>query len=700
MKAACQRCQQELNAVRAGDRCPHCGEVVSASPGSAPESVPPEPGPAAGSPPARNEDAAENLSETSEWLASAPSSLWGAGQSADNGGIGSLLTPPQGLGEIGWLGPYRILKVLGIGGMGVVFQAQDPASGTIVAIKGMLPAVAAKEANRQRFMQEARATATVRHENLIAVHSVGEDRGLPYLVMEFLEGETLQDRLVREMQLPIDEVLRIALEAAEGLDAAHKAGLVHRDIKPANIWLEREAGRVKILDFGLARATAEDTRLTLSGVIMGTPAFMAPEQARGVPVDYRADLFSLGSVLYRMCTGQMPFDGRDTFSILTALAVENPRPPHLARPDIPGRLANLVMTLLAKRPDDRPATARAVCDTLRSIQRDQAGDSIFAFDPTQLLLEGETSEAVEDAEEEAPEPVGLPQLPLDRMHGLVGREIGRYSLEQVLGRGHHGVVFRARERDGGPQVALKVLSPTFPHDDKELHRFSEVVKTWLTLRHPNLVAVQNAGRSGPYCWIALELVEGESLDQLLRRTGTLLDWKLAVRAGVHLGRALQATRERRIIHGSVNPRNILLRRADGAFGLNDALFSKVLEKSILYRDSLDGRVEAEAAYLSPEQLDGGMSFVDHLCDLYSLGVVVYVLVTGRPPFQGETVEETFDLIRTGSPTQPRKYQKAIPREFERTILKMIARNQEDRYQSPDELLVDLNRIAVTNRVVT
>ena len=345
MNAACRRCGHELDAGRAGDRCPRCGEAVPALP-------PPD------------DKADEDSSETSEWLAGAPSSLWGAGQSPDQGGIGSLLTPPEGPGEIGRLGPYRILKVLGVGGMGVVFQGHDPSLDRIVAIKGMLPAVAAKEANRLRFMREARATATIRHENIIAVHSVGEDRGLPYLVMEFLEGETLQDRLLREAQLPIDEVVRIGLEAAEGLDAAHRAGLIHRDIKPANIWLEREGGRVKILDFGLARATAEDSHLTLSGVIMGTPAFMAPEQARGQPVDYRADLFSLGSVLYRMCTGQLPFEGPDTFSTLTALAVENPRPPHLARPDVPGRLANLITALLAKRPDDRPATARAVCDTL------------------------------------------------------------------------------------------------------------------------------------------------------------------------------------------------------------------------------------------------------------------------------------------------------------------------------------------------
>ena len=174
-----------------------------------------------------------------------------------------------------------------------------------------------------------------------------------------------------------------------------------------------------------------------------------------------------------------------------------------------------------------------------------------------------------------------------------------------------------------------------------------------------------------------------------------------MRAGVHLGRALQATRERRIIHGNVTPRNILVRGADGTFTLNDALLSKALQKSVLSRDALDAKVEAEAAYLSPEQLDGGTSFVDHLCDLYSLGVVLYVLVTGRPPFQGGTVEETFDLIRAGSPTPPAQVSEGRPprvRADDPRDDRPATRRTATRV--PDELLVDLNRVAVTNRVVT
>ncbi len=282
-KAVCSRCGQELNTAGKGDSCPVCGQPVSARPSLPSETLgmgtvdaeepllPPTP-PVPAARPVVNEltitACLTPISRDGSGAANSPD----LGHTDEALDVRTLLAPPRGPGELGWLGPYRVLKVLGTGGMGVVFQAEDPALGRIVALKGMLPAVAAKAANRQRFVREARATAAIRHEHIITVYSVGEDRGLPFLVMELLEGEALDERLRRERRLPIDEVLRIGLQTAEGLAAAHQAGLVHRDIKPANIWLERDRGRVKILDFGLARVTAEDTNLTLSGVILGTPS--------------------------------------------------------------------------------------------------------------------------------------------------------------------------------------------------------------------------------------------------------------------------------------------------------------------------------------------------------------------------------------------------------------------------------------------
>ncbi len=288
-----------------------------------------------------------------------------------------FLAPAQGPGELGRLGPYRILSVLGHGGMGVVYLAEDAKLKRRVALKAMLPAIAANdEGAAKRFLREAQAMAQVKHPHIASIYQVEEDRGTPYLAMEFLLGESLDDRLKRQKILPTIEVLRLGRQVAEGLHAAHKRGLIHRDIKPANIWLESDAENdldvthgptVKILDFGLARSDEADTHLTKSGMIVGTPAYMAPEQGRAGNVDARSDIFSLGVVLYRMATGELPFKGADQVSTLLAVAMDAPKPPQVVNFDVPIELSDLILTLLAKNPDERLQTAKDVAVTLASL---------------------------------------------------------------------------------------------------------------------------------------------------------------------------------------------------------------------------------------------------------------------------------------------------------------------------------------------
>jgi serine/threonine protein kinase len=279
-----------------------------------------------------------------------------------------FLAPAQGPDELGRLGPYRVLKVLGAGGMGVVFQAEDPMLKRKVALKAMLPSLAASESARKRFLREAQTAAAIEHDHIVHIYQVGEDRGVPFMAMQFLKGQALEERLQREAQLPLAEVVRIGREAALGLAAAHAHGLVHRDIKPANLWLEEPAGRVKILDFGLARAAQEEgAKLTQSGAIIGTPAYMAPEQANGQTVDGRTDLFSLGCVLYRLCTGTLPFQGKDTLSTLLAIAMEEPGSPREVNAAVPKKLSDLIMKLLAKAPDERPESADKVAALLADV---------------------------------------------------------------------------------------------------------------------------------------------------------------------------------------------------------------------------------------------------------------------------------------------------------------------------------------------
>jgi serine/threonine protein kinase len=286
----------------------------------------------------------------------------------------SLVGPAAGPDELGRLGPYRLLRVLGSGATGVVFLAEDIHLKRQVALKVMKPVPEAGDIPRQRFLREAQAAAVLDHENVISIYQVGEDRGIPFLAMKLLQGESLDDRLKREpgSQLLVHEVLRIGREIAEGLDAAHERGLIHRDIKPANIFLEGPQARVKIVDFGLARALSDDVHLTRTGTIVGTPAYMSPEQARGLPVDHRSDLFSLGCVLYRMCTGRTPFKADDTFGMLTALAQDQPRPIQAFNSAVPDALVGLICRLLAKVPEGRPQSARSVAAALAKMANQAA----------------------------------------------------------------------------------------------------------------------------------------------------------------------------------------------------------------------------------------------------------------------------------------------------------------------------------------
>jgi serine/threonine protein kinase len=282
-----------------------------------------------------------------------------------------FLSPPVSPGELGCFDDYRILRVLGTGGMGVVFEAEDEKLRRRVALKMLLPERLLGETARQRFLKEARAAAAVESDHVIPIHQVGEVQDIPFLAMPVLRGRSLEDRLSSNRVLPVSEIISFGRQIALGLSAAHERGLVHRDIKPGNLFLEDQPegmARVKILDFGLARAAQpEEPSLTSEGGIVGTPAYMAPEQARGEAVDFRADLFSLGVVLYRAATGHLPFRGTDVQSQLLSLAADAPPHPLRRNPELPPALADLIMRLLEKKAEDRPQSARAVADELSKI---------------------------------------------------------------------------------------------------------------------------------------------------------------------------------------------------------------------------------------------------------------------------------------------------------------------------------------------
>jgi serine/threonine protein kinase len=250
-----------------------------------------------------------------------------------------FLSPADDPAALGCLGPYVVTEVVGSGGMGIVLKACDESLHRVVALKVLAPELSTNPTARKRFLREGKSAAAVVHQHVVTIHAVAEDR-LPYIVMEFVHGPSLQAKIDAEGHLNLNETLRIGAQIAAGLAAAHAQGVIHRDIKPSNILLENGIERVRISDFGLARAV-DDVEITRPGEVAGTPQYMSPEQAQGQPVDARSDLFSFGCVLYAMCTGRPPFRAETTIEAIRRVCDEAPRPIREINPDVPEWLAEI-----------------------------------------------------------------------------------------------------------------------------------------------------------------------------------------------------------------------------------------------------------------------------------------------------------------------------------------------------------------------
>ena len=290
-------------------------------------------------------------------------------------------------GDLGVLGQYRVLKLIGKGGMGLVFLAEDPQLQRLVALKVMLPHVAKNLSAHRRFLREARVTANIRSDHILTIHEIGQVNNLPYFASEFLKGKPLDAWLEQEPRPVFDQILSFGRQITRGLEAAHKAGVIHRDIKSSNIWVE-PSGRIKILDFGLARNVEGDPDLTELGTVLGTPAYMAPEQAEGKPVDARCDLFSLGCVLYELAAGIKPFDGPSTIAVLRAIALAEPAPLSQLNPTLPRAFSDLVVRLMAKDPEKtaqiRRGSGSGSGSHRRRETRRRAGDTARFTPPVHL----------------------------------------------------------------------------------------------------------------------------------------------------------------------------------------------------------------------------------------------------------------------------------------------------------------------------
>jgi serine/threonine-protein kinase len=313
--------------------------------------------------------------------------------------------------------------------------------------------------------------------------------------------------------------------------------------------------------------------------------------------------------------------------------------------------------------------------------------------------EAEIPQAVKAPAEAAVKSGPLPSLWLEDLPQLTGHALSHYHLGEVIGSGPCSVVFRARDTKTGLHVAVRVFPPDFPANESEMQRFVQTLRVVLPLRHRHLVALWNAGRTVPYCWVAMDLVEGENFARLLdeHQTPEEFGWHSAVRLGVHLMRALNYIHHHRLAHGSVTPPNILFREADGVVKLGDLMRHRALAGSALEQAGQAQRLKAELPYLAPEQVDFEPS-VTIRTDIYSAAACMYARVTGRPPFLGESPEETTEQIRSAPLPLVSQYEVAVPDALEELLITALSRRAEDRYPTPGDVLADLESIAETYEI--
>lgn len=293
----------------------------------------------------------------------------------------------------------------------------------------------------------------------------------------------------------------------------------------------------------------------------------------------------------------------------------------------------------------------------------------------------------------APQPDKAPAV--EKLADLAGKTLSHYELGHVIAQGLTSMVFFANDpKHGNRPVAFKVLLPEFSKNEEEMQRFIRAMKTMLPLRHPNLVGLYGAGKTGPYCWVAMEFIAGEVLTETIKRLGVagMLDWRNAYRVALHIARALAYAHSQQIIHRGVSPQNILVQATDKQAKLSDLMLAKALEGSMAQQITRPGELVGDVTYMSPERTRGSSDEIDGRSDLYGLGATVYALLTGRPPFEGANLIEKITKIRQSDPVKPTKYQLSIPHRLETLVLGLLAKRPEDRPQTADDVVKELEMI--------
>lgn len=517
--------------------------------------------------------------------------------------------------------------------MGEVYKGEDQKLGRIVALKLLPPDAAEDDKAKRRLVLEARAASGLNHPNIVTIYSIEESESFMFIVMEYVEGVTLKSIIDRG---PIDstQLIQLGSQVADALAAAHSAGLIHRDIKPSNI-LVTPAGQAKILDFGLAKASqvsdrslsGEQTmsRLTKTGMVVGTISYMSPEQTRGELLDARTDIFSLGCVLYEAATGKIPFSGPSILSILHEIATAEPPPPSTVTNNVPQGLDFIINRCLAKDRERRYSSAAELANALRGLT--------FA---------------------------------------------NRYQIMRELGRGGMGVVHLAHDPLLERDVAIKVVSPDLLSEDA-VERFKREARVVAKMDHPGIVPIHDIGEHEGSLYFIMPFVQGTSLRSFLNEGSLSLGDVIDI--GIQVAEALDYSHTQGVVHRDIKPENIMVARQDSSVRVRVTDFGLAMA-STENRLTRTGSVVGTMSYLSPEQLS--TKTVDVRTDIYSLGVVLYECLTGKPPFSGE-VQSVLYRIAHESPDPPRMLGAEIQEELENIIMQCMEKDPAKRPQHAKEL---------------
>ena len=569
---------------------------------------------------------------------------------------------PGGAIPIGTLlaGRYEILKMLGEGGMGAVYKAMDRELDRMVALKVIRAELADKPDILQRFKQELILARLVTHRNVIRIFDLGVSGNIKFITMDFVEGRDLKSVLTEQRKLPAAKASDIIRQICLGLEAAHSEGVVHRDLKPQNIMLDSQS-RVYLMDFGLARSM-ELVGMTRTGALLGTPAYMSPEQAKGEKVDARTDLFSLGVIFYELLTGILPYQAETMMATLIKRAKEPPTPPIQVEPSIPQALNDVIMKCLQIKLDRRYQHAAEILADLgftSALQASVAHASVIS------------SQSVFDvASQLAP-----------------GSQFGsRYRIESLLGEGGMGKVYKAYDSDVGRTVALKLVRPELASNPASMERLKQELLLASRVSHKNILRIHDLGDVSGLKFISMAYVDGKDLHNLIGTEGRLpIDRAVAIARLLCL--ALEAAHSEGVVHRDLKPQNVLMDSSGQVF-VSDFGLAKSLEGPSTMMTNA-GEVLGTPRYMSPEQAESKTA--DNRSDLYSLGLILYEMVAGDLPFGSDSIMQTMYQRVTEDAKSPQLLNPGVPDYLAAIILRCLNRDPEKRYQSAGDILKDLDR---------